>query len=182
MQYQDLYPIYSKTNGNPCKSVKNACRKTYNHHEISKDEFVQTHRSRSEGSGKKSRNNDKLTFQNSSLAGNKISIRDNFEARRREVTHMKKDSNDGGQLIYTFRDKAENDEEIYDKIDHSFRSSHYNKNTLECPSKESTMNLSKMNVLHENEKFNTITRNNDSFSQTLLSMKNRNNELYHTKK
>lgn len=140
----------------------------------------QTNRSRSEGSTRREKENKQLKVTASDPC-TKISIRSNYEARRKEVQESGRGKHEN--LIYTFRENNEGtDDDILDKMDASFRSNYYKSQTIDPDIKEKSIKMNKKDLFPENEKFNTITRNNETFSQTLLSLKRGKNDFSNTGK
>ena len=114
----------------------------------------------------------------------KISIRNNYEARRKDAHETGRNKHEN--LIYTFRENNDGtDEDILDKInkiDTSFRSNYYKSQTIDTDIKEKSIKMSKKDLYPDNDKFSTITRNNETFSQTLLSLKRGKNDFSNTGK
>lgn len=117
----------------------------------------------------------------------KISIQNNFEARRKANCHkeiqkkLKKQNNNepDSQLIYTFRENNEGGDDI---LEGSLNSNIHISNTIEADIKEKSIKMNKRDLFPENEMLNTITRNNKHFEQTLLSVKGSKKEFYNTGK
>jgi hypothetical protein len=152
------------------------------HKIIGNEEHEQTNRSRSEGSTRREKRKNQTKVA-SSAPNTKMSIHNNNEARRKDKPESSRDKPEN--LIYTFRENNEGstDDDIPGKIDTSFRSNYYNKSqTINTDIKEKSIKMSKKDLFSENERFNTITRNNETFAQTLLSLKHGKNELMNTGK
>lgn len=89
------------------------------------------------------------------------------------------------QMIYTFRENnegTENGDDVLDKIDGSFRSNNHYHSTIDYSSREKMVKMNRSDLFPESNRYNTITRNNETFSQTLLSLKKGNREFNNTEK
>lgn len=183
IRYNDLYSLYNQTQKHKSKPFKEEVKHRKRSGTIEREEKVNTNRSRSEGSNRREAKEDKLCNTSTSLISHKIAIRDNYEARRKDFA---KDNNydSNSQLIYTFRengDSVENDNDTFER-DVSFRSNINCRNTIEYPSKENTVKMAKKDLYVDEDRYNTITRNNEAFSQTLLSLKHGKKEFSNTGK
>jgi hypothetical protein len=148
---------------------------------IGNEEYEQTNRSRSEGSTRREKRKNQIKVT-SSEPNTKMSIHNNNEARRKDIPESGRDKTEN--LIYTFRENNEGsiDDDILGKIDTSFRSNYYKSQTIDTDIKEKSIKMSKKDLFSENERFSTITRNNETFAQTLLSLKHGKNEFRNTGK
>jgi hypothetical protein len=120
----------------------------------------------------------------SDITHNKITIRDNYEARRKDLVKNPKKRISGdskeNQMIYTFRENSIDNGEDSEKIASSVKSTHYY--TRNGNPKEKTIKMSRKDLYPNKDRFSTITRDNESFSQTLLSLKKANADFYNTGK
>lgn len=179
LKYKELTNLYTKQKYDISSSVKHSYR-IKKEHSNEREEIVHTNRSRSEGSTQREKEIPLLKDTRSDYVGNKITIRDNYEARRKDLS---KNKGPDGQLIYTFRENNEGSgvDDILDKNDTSYRSKYYHQTTIEPRITEKTIKMSKKDLLAD-DKFNTITRNNETLSQTLLSLKHGNKIFNNTGK
>lgn len=152
------YPLYCKTQVESTNSIRNS--KKRNHHTIGREELEQTHRSRSEGSNRRTQEKEchKLKDTASDFVNTKITIRDNFEARRKEVSKKQPKNDKKGQedqMIYTFRenkDGTDNEDKGFDKINTSVRST-YNHKTIDHSITEKTIKMSKKDLFPDNDRY-----------------------------
>lgn len=176
-----MYSLY-KTNIETAKSTKHDYR--IKNSSIDKDELAQTNRSRSEGSTRCEREPKRLKDTSSDITHNKITIRDNYETRRKDLIKNSKKriigTQNENQLIYTFRENSIDNTDDCEKIASSVKSTHHY--TRNGNPKEKAIKMSRKDLYTEKDRFSTITRDNESFSQTLLSLKKANVDFHNTGK
>lgn len=155
---------------------------------IDKEELMHTNRSRSEGSTRREKEAKRLTDVASDFISNKICIRENYDGRRKDfIVKAKLQDYKGGdnQMIYTFRENnegTENGDDILDKIDTSFRTNNHYHSTLDYSNREKVIKMNRSDLFQDSSRYNTITRNNEAFAETLLSLKKGSKEFNNTEK
>jgi len=107
IRYKDLYSLYKRPNADSSLSVKQRHRQK--NWSIEKSELAQTNRSRSEGSTRREKESKRLQVAASENMQGKITIRDNYEARRKDLVTKPSNLKSAAenQMIYTFRENNE---------------------------------------------------------------------------
>lgn len=138
------------------------------------EEFINTNRSRSEGSHKKSMTNKNFHIKDAIINTNKTSILDNYELRRKDRWQVAQEE---GQLIYTFRDQNDSVENADEDIEKEGSSPPIDFHLYNSKIDENTIKMKNSDIL-----FNTMGKTGETLSQTLLSIKSQNKEFSNTGK